>query len=189
MNYEEAHQIMVDNLKNPNMHKHSYAVEAAMRAYARHFGEDEETWAVAGILHDFDYEKWPEEHPGKGEPLLQEMNVPPEIIQAIQEHGYIPAESLMGKALKAVDRLTGLITAVALVRPDKKITEVKIKSVKKKMKDKSFAAQIDRDDLRACATDLGIEFEEHVEIVLGAMKSISDKLGLWLLNKTFNKSS
>ncbi|MBT5015990.1 HDIG domain-containing protein [Candidatus Peregrinibacteria bacterium] len=178
MNYEEAHQIMVDNLKNPNMHKHCYAVEAAMRAYAKHFGEDEETWAVAGILHDFDYEKWPEEHPAKGEPLLKEMNVPAEIIQAIQEHGYIPAESRMGKALKAVDRLTGLITAVALVRPDKKLETVKIKSVKKKMKDKGFAAQIDREDLRACAQDLGVEFEEHVQIVLDAMKSISDKLGL-----------
>tara|TARA_Y100000031_G_C8074843_1_gene316843 strand:+ start:208 stop:744 length:537 start_codon:yes stop_codon:yes gene_type:complete len=178
MNYEQAHQIMVDHLKNPNMHKHCYAVEAGMRAYARKFGEDEEKWAVTGILHDFDYEKWPEEHPTKGEPLLKEMDAPDDIIQAIQEHGDIPAESLMGKALKAVDRLSGFITAVALVRPDKKIADVKLKSVKKKMKTKAFAAQIDRDDLLACAEDLGVPFEEHVEIVLGAMQSISDKLGL-----------
>ena len=178
MNYEEAHKIMEEHLTNPNMRKHSYAVEAGMRAYAKHFGEDEEKWAVAGILHDFDYEKWPEEHPAKGEPLLKEMNVPDDIIQGIQEHGYIPAESLMGKALKAVDRLSGLITACALVRPDKKLESVKVKSVKKKMKDKRFAAQIDRDDLRKCAEDLGIPFEEHVEIVLKAMQGIADKLGL-----------
>lgn len=178
MNYEEAHQIMEAHLKNPNMRKHSYAVEAGMRAYARKFGEDEEKWAVAGILHDFDYEKWPEEHPHKGEPMLREMNVPDEIVQAIQEHGDIPAESQMGKALKAVDRLSGFITAVALVRPDKKIGDVKVKSVKKKMKAKAFAAQIDRDDLIKCADDLGVPFDEHVEIVLGAMQSISDKLGL-----------
>lgn len=169
---------MVDNLKNPNMRKHSYAVEAGMRAYAKHFNKDEEIWAVAGILHDFDYEKWPEDHPAKGEPLLKEMNVPADIVQAILEHGFIPAESLMGKALKAVDRLSGFITAVTLVRPDKKLASVEVQSVLKKMKDKGFAAQIDRDDLKACADDLGVPFEVHIQIVLGAMKSISDKLGL-----------
>lgn len=178
MDYAQAHAIMEEHLQNPNMRKHSYAVEAGMRAYARKFNEDEEKWAVAGILHDFDYEKWPEEHPMKGEPLLKEMDVPEEIVQAIQEHGDIPAESLMGKALKAVDRLSGFITAVALVRPDRKVGDVKVKSVKKKMKAKAFAAQIDWDDLRQCAEDLGVEFDEHVEIVLGAMQSISDKLGL-----------
>jgi putative nucleotidyltransferase with HDIG domain len=178
MNYEQAHKIMEEHLQNKNMRSHSYAVEAAMRAYARKFGEDEEKWAVAGILHDFDYEKWPEEHPAKGEPLLKEMNVPEDIIQAIQEHGDIPAESKMGKALKAIDRLSGLIVAVALVRPDKKLETVEVKSVNKKMKDKSFAAQIDREDLRACVEDLGVDFDEHVEIVLEAMKGIADKIGL-----------
>jgi putative nucleotidyltransferase with HDIG domain len=178
MNYEEAHKIMEEHLKNPHMRKHSYAVEAAMRSYAKKFGEDEEKWAVSGILHDFDYEKWPDEHPAKGKPLLEEMNVPADIVQGIQEHGYIPAESLMGKALKAVDRLSGLIVACALVRPDKKLASVEVKSVMKKMKDKSFAAQIDREDLLKCAEDLGVSFEEHVGIVLDAMKGISDKLGL-----------
>lgn len=178
MTYEEAHKIMEENLKNKNMRSHSYAVEAAMRAYARKFGEDEEKWAVAGILHDFDYEKWPEEHPAKGKTLLEEMEVPEDIVQAIQEHGDIPAESLMGKALRAVDRLSGLIVATALVRPDKKLESVEAKSVLKKMKDKSFAAQIDRDDLRATAEDLDVPFDEHVGIVLGAMKEISDKIGL-----------
>lgn len=165
-------------MKNPNMRKHCYSVEAGMRAYAKHFGEDEEKWAVAGILHDFDYEKWPEEHPVRGEPMLREMGVPDDIVQAIQEHGYIPAESLMGKALKAVDRLSGFVVAVALVRPDKKIGTVEVKSVKKKMKDKAFAAQINREDLVKCAEDLGVPFDEHVGIVLEAMKGVSDKLGL-----------
>ncbi|MBD3360445.1 HDIG domain-containing protein [Candidatus Peregrinibacteria bacterium] len=178
MNYEEAHIIMKENLKNRNLRSHSYAVESAMRAYARKFGDDEEKWAAAGILHDFDYEKWPEEHPTRGKDLLEEMNVPEEIVQAIQEHGEIPAESKMGKALKAVDRLSGLIVACALVRPDKKLQSVEVKSVLKKMKDKSFAAQIDRDDLRKCSDDLGVPFEEHVDIVLVSMKNISDKLGL-----------
>lgn len=178
MNYPDALRIMQENLQNKNMHKHSYAVEAGMRAYARKFGEDEETWAVAGILHDFDYEKWPQEHPTKGKPLLEQMNVAADIVQAIQEHGDLPAESLMGKALKAVDRLSGFITAVALVRTDKKIGSVEVKSVLKKMKDKGFAAQIDRDDLKKCAEDLGVPFEEHVWIVLGAMQGIAEKLGL-----------
>ncbi|MFA6436274.1 MAG: HAD family hydrolase, partial [Candidatus Gracilibacteria bacterium] len=106
------------------------------------------------------------------------MNVPANIVQAIQEHGDLPAESLMGKALKAVDRLSGFITAVALVRPDKKIGSVEVKSVLKKMKDKGFAAQIDREDLKKCADDLGVPFEEHVEIVLGSMQGIAEKLGL-----------
>jgi len=183
MKREEALAIVNQYIKNPNLVKHMLAVEAAMRFYARRFNEDEEKWAVAGLLHDFDWEIHPtmEEHPAAGEPILRELGVPEDIIRAVQSHAThtgIPRETLMEKALFACDEVTGLITAVALVRPSKALYDLKPKSVKKKWKDKSFAAGVNREEIAEGAEDLGIELWEHVSNVIEAMNAIADELGL-----------
>jgi len=159
------------------------AVESAMRFYARKFGEDEEKWAVAGLLHDFDWEIHPTmaEHPLAGEPILRDHDVPEEIIHAVLSHANhtgIPRETLMEKALFACDEITGLITAVALVRPSRALYDLKVKSVKKKWKDKSFASGANREEIEQGAEEFGIDLWEHVANVIKAMDSIAEQLDL-----------
>jgi putative nucleotidyltransferase with HDIG domain len=183
MNRDEAFTIVNEFVKNPNLVKHMLAVEAAMRFYARKFGEDEEKWAVTGLLHDFDWEIHPtmEEHPLAGEPILRERGVPEDIIHAVlshSDHTGVPRETLMEKTLYACDELTGLITAVALVRPSRALYDLKPKSVKKKWKDRSFAAGANREEMERGAQELGIELWEHVGNVIEAMNIIADDLDL-----------
>lgn len=183
---EDAWQLVTEFTQNPNLIKHMLAVEAAMRAYARRFGADEELWATVGLVHDFDYEQNPdlsvEGHPVTGSKILRERGWPEEIIRAVLSHASeytgVPRETQMEKALWAVDELTGLITAVALVRPSKSIHDVKIKSVRKKWKDKAFAAAVDRQEIEEAAAELGVDLWEHVGVVLEAMQRIAGKLGL-----------
>jgi putative nucleotidyltransferase with HDIG domain len=183
MNRKQALAIVNQYVKNPNLVKHMLAVEAAMRFYARKFGEDEEKWAVTGLLHDFDWEIHPtmEEHPSAGEPILREHGVPEEIIRAIQSHAThtgIPRKTLMERDLFACDEITGLITAVALVRPSRALYDLKTKSVKKKWKDKSFAAGANREEMEQGASELGIDLWEHVGNVIKAMESVAVDLDL-----------
>ncbi|MHB2154979.1 HD domain-containing protein [Calditrichota bacterium GD2] len=181
MTREEALSILKEYTKSESLLKHAFAVEAAMRAYARKFGEDEELWGVVGLLHDFDYEKFPDEHPMKGSEILKEKGVPEEIRTAILGHASytgVPRETLMARTLFAVDELCGFLVAVTLVRPNKSIGEVKVKSVKKKLKDKSFAAKVNRDEIKQGFEELGVPFEEHVEFTLKALSAIAPELGL-----------
>lgn len=183
MNRDQALAIVKKYIKNPNLVKHMLAVEAAMRFYAQQFGADEEKWGVTGLLHDFDWEIHPtmEEHPMAGEPILREHGVPEDIIQAVLSHAShtgIPRETLMEKALFACDEITGLITAVALVRPSRALYDLKAKSVKKKWKDKSFAAGANRSEMEQGAKELGVELWEHVDNVIKAMNSVAAELEL-----------
>ncbi len=183
---ETAWNLLNEYTQNPNLIKHALAVEAGMRAYARRFGEDEEKWAVVGLIHDFEYERYPdlgpEGHPCKGTTILRELGWPEELIRAVQAHaphltGATP-ETHMEKSLYAVDELTGLITAVALVRPSKSILDVKVRSVKKKWKDKGFARGVHREDIEQGAEMLGVPLAEHIAVVLEAMQGIAEELGL-----------
>ena len=183
MNRDQALAIVHQYIKNTNLIKHMLAVEAAMRFYARKFGEDEEKWAITALLHDFDWEIHPtmEEHPLAGEPILREHNVPEEIIRAVLSHAAhtgIPRKTLMEKALFACDEITGLITAVALVRPSRALYDLKPKSVKNKWKDKSFAAGANRDEIEQGAAELGVELWQHVANVIEAMNNIAEELDL-----------
>lgn len=183
MNREQALAIVHQYIKNPNLIKHTLAVEAAMRYYARKYGQDEEKWAVTALLHDFDWEIHPtmEEHPLAGEPILREHGVPEDIIRAVLSHAThsgVPRESLMEKALFACDELTGLITAVALVRPSRALYDLKPKSVKNKWKDKSFAAGANREEIQQGAIELGVDLWEHVANVIEAMNEIAEELDL-----------
>ena len=183
MNREKALEIVREYIKNPNLVKHMLAVEAAMRFYAQKYGEDEEKWAVTGLLHDFDWEIHPtmEEHPMAGEPILREHGVEEEIIRAVLSHANhtgIARETLMEKVLFACDEITGLITAVALVRPSRALYDLKPKSVKNKWKDKSFAAGANREEIEQGAEELGIDMWEHVANVIKAMDSIAEDLDL-----------
>jgi len=180
---EEAWELLTEFTKSPNLVKHGLAVEAAMRAYARKLSEDEELWGVVGLIHDFDYERYPteEEHPFRGMGILRERGWPEEIVEAVGSHANysnIPRDTPMKKALYAVDELTGLIVAVALVRPSKDIRDVKVKSVKKKWKDKAFAAGVNRGDVEEGAALLEVDLWEHVATVLEAMKGSAGELGL-----------
>jgi putative nucleotidyltransferase with HDIG domain len=163
--------------------KHMLAVESAVRAYARKFGEDEEKWGTTGLLHDFDYERWPNppDHPLKGSEILTQRGYPDDVIYAIKSHAdYLedcPRVSLLDKALYACDELCGLLTACALVRPTR-LEGLKAKSVRKKMKQASFAAAINRDDIIRGAEDLGVELNEHINFCVAAMQSIAEQLGL-----------
>jgi putative nucleotidyltransferase with HDIG domain len=171
-----------------SLRKHMLAVEAAMRAYARKFGEDEDRWGTTGLVHDFDYERFPnnahsptEEHPSEGVRVLRARGYPEDILEAILGHAQYtntPRESKMAKTLFAVDELTGLITATALVRPTKSVHEVDARSVRKKMKDKAFARGVSRDDVVNGAAELGVDLDEHIAFVIGAMQARSADLGL-----------
>jgi len=184
MTRDEALSIVREYVKNENLVKHMLCVEAAMRFYAEKFGEDVETWGLLGLLHDFDWEVHPtlEEHPIAGAPILRERGVDEEIIQDILSHGFgdnlPPRDTLRRKALMACDEITGLITAVALVRPSRSLLDLKVKSVKKKWKDKSFAAGTNRDEMEEAAADFGVELWEHVDNVIQAMRRIAPELGL-----------
>jgi putative nucleotidyltransferase with HDIG domain len=180
---EQAYQLLTEYTKSDSLIKHAIAVEALMRAYARKFGEDEEKWGIVGLLHDFDYERYPnlEEHVVKGVVILQAKGYPEDVIYAIKTHAkYLgfPRNSLMDKTLFAVDELSGLLTAAALVQPDKSIHSVKVSSVKKKMKDKAFARSVNRDDIRTGAEELGIDLDEHFAFCLEALKTVAKELGL-----------
>lgn len=164
--------------------KHMLAVEAAVRAYARKFGEDEETWGTAGLLHDFDYQRWPNppDHPLKGAAILKERGYPDDVIYAIKSHAdYLqhecPRVSRLDKTLYACDELCGFLTACALVRPER-LAGMKASSVRKKMKQPSFAAAINRDDIVRGAADLGVDLDEHIEFCIAAMQGIAQELGL-----------
>jgi len=167
--------------ESESLRRHMRAVEVAMRAYARRFGEDEELWAVAGVLHDMDYEKHPEAHPYRGVKELRRLGYPEAVLEAILGHASytgVPRRSLMAKALFAVDELTGLITAAVYVRPDRSILGLELPSLKKKFKDKAFAKGVNREEIRLGAEELGVPLDEHMDFVLGAMKREATLLGL-----------
>ena len=184
----DALALMHEYTQSDSLRKHMLAVEAAMRAYATKFGEDPERWGLAGLIHDFDYERYPnaehsptEGHPAHGVRVLRERGWPEDILDAIMGHGTytgVPRQTRMAKALFAVDELTGLVTATALVRPSRSVNEVDAKSVKKKMKDKGFARGVNRDDVLLGAQELGVELDEHIQFVVDAMRAAADSLGL-----------
>jgi len=183
MNREDAWALLCEYTKNPGLRKHGLAVEAAMRAYARKYGEDEEKWAIVGLLHDFDYEIHPtlDQHPIEGSKILRDKGYPEDVIYAVlchADHLELERKSLMDKAIYAVDELTGLVTAVALVKPGKSLAEVDAPSVRKKMKDKGFARSVNRDDIVRGAAALGVDLDEHVAFVIEAMKPVAGELGL-----------
>lgn len=184
----DALALMHDFTQSESLRKHMYSVEAAMRAYATEFGEDVERWGLAGLMHDFDYEKWPNadhaadaEHPAEGVRLLRARGYPEDVLQAILGHAQytgVARESRMARTLFAVDELTGLITATALVKPSKSVHDVDARSVLKKMKDKAFARGVSREDVVNGAAELGVELEPHIQFVIGAMQARATELGL-----------
>jgi predicted hydrolase (HD superfamily) len=179
---------MHEYTSNESLRKHMLAVEAAMRAYAERFEEDPDRWGLAGLIHDFDYERFPnavhspsEEHPSWGVRLLRERGWPEDILQAILGHATycnVPRQTLMAKTLFAVDELTGLVTATALVKPSKSVHEVETSSVKKKMKDKAFARGVNREDVLTGAQELGVALDDHITFVINAMRRSADAIGL-----------
>jgi putative nucleotidyltransferase with HDIG domain len=183
---DEAWKLVTEYTASDSLRRHMLAVEAAMRAYAKRFSEDPGVWGVVGLLHDFDYERYPDisvaGHPGVGAKLLRERGVDEEIVQAILSHapevtGRRP-KSKLEKTLYAVDELTGFIIAVALVRPSKSLMDVELKSVKKKWRDKAFAAPVNREEIAQGASELGVPLDEHIQLVLDAMKADASALGL-----------
>lgn len=191
MNREDAWKLLTEHTQNQNLIRHMLAVEAAMRAYARKFGEDEERWGIVGLIHDFDYERHPtmggdlpkeEWHTFAGARILRERGWPEEIVQDVLSHAdytEVPRDTPLRKALFAIDELTGLLVAVALVHPNRSLSDVKLKSVRKKWKDKAFAAAVNREEIERAAAELGVDlWEEHVPLVLEAMQGIAAELGL-----------
>jgi putative nucleotidyltransferase with HDIG domain len=178
---EDALDLLHQWVENENLRKHMLAVEAAVRSYAREQGEDEELWGLAGLLHDMDWEKYPDEHPLRAVEVLTERGYPDDVVHAILAHRSqftgVEPETLLDRTLVACDELTGLITATALVRPNG-IDDLKPKSVKKKMRDSAFAAGVDRQSVLDGVALLGIDFDEHIANVIAAMRDISDVLGL-----------
>lgn len=183
MDRQAAWGLLCEYTKSEGLRKHGLAVEAAMRHFARKYGEDEETWGIVGLIHDFDYEQHPQapQHPTEGAPILRERGYSEEVVRAILGHGDdtgVPRDTLMAKVLYSVDELTGFVTAVALVRPNKSVHEVKPSSVRKKMKDKSFARSVNRDEVVKGAEELGVELNDHIAEVIEAMRAVADDLGL-----------
>ena len=183
MDRETANQVVEEHVQSDSLRRHLFAVETCMRAYARKEGEDEETWGVAGLLHDFDWEvcPTPESHPTFGAEILRARGFPEEIVRAVLSHGNhtgIARETTMEKALFACDELSGFVTAVALVRPTKSLSDTKISSVKRKMKDKAFAKSVSRDDMRQGAAELGVELDDMIAFVIDALKPVAPQLGL-----------
>jgi putative nucleotidyltransferase with HDIG domain len=185
---DDALALVHEYTASESLRKHMLAVEAAMRAYALQFGEDADRWGLAGLVHDFDYERFPndahsatEEHPSEGVRILRARGWPEDILQAILGHATYtgtPRESRMARALFAVDELTGLITATALVRPSKSVHDVDAKAVRKKMKDKAFARGVSREDVLLGAQELGVDLDQHIQFVIDAMRASADALGL-----------
>jgi putative nucleotidyltransferase with HDIG domain len=183
MTRDEGLAILREYVKNEALVRHCLAVEAAMRAYAPRYGGDVEEWGLAGLLHDFDWEIHPtaEQHPHEGAPMLRERGVSERVIQSILSHAdylHIPRLEPMDKALAAVDELSGLITAATLVRPTRSIFDLDVASVRKKMKDKAFARQVNREDIVRGASDLGVDLDQHIAFVIEAMRGIAPALGL-----------
>lgn len=183
MNRTEALALVREYVKNENLVRHMLAVEAAMRWYATKYDQDVETWGVAGLLHDFDWEIHPnlEQHPQAGAPILRQNQVPEEIVHAIlshADHTGVPRQTMMEKALFACDEITGLITAVALVRPSRSLHDLTSKSVKKKWKDRAFAAGANREEIEQAAAEFGVNLWEHVDQVILAMRTIAKELDL-----------
>ena len=182
---EDAYRLMTEHVKNENLQKHMLAVEAAMRFYARKYGEDEELWGMTGLLHDCDYEEYPDlhEHTHVSAVWLREHGYDEQIIYAILAHNDLnaathPRNNLLSKALYASDEITGMVTATALVRQNKALPGQEAASVRKKMKTKSFAAKVNREDIVKGAQELGVDLDEHIAFVIEAMSSIADTLGL-----------
>jgi putative nucleotidyltransferase with HDIG domain len=185
---EQALAIMHEYTASDSLRKHMLSVEAAMRSYAEKFGEDVDRWGITGLIHDFDYERFPneahsatDEHPAEGVRILRGHGFPEDILEAILGHAMysgVPRETKMAKTLFAVDELTGLVTATALVRPSKSVMEVEAKSVRKKMKDKAFARGVNRDDVINGAADLGVDLDEHIAFVIQAMQAVAPSIGL-----------
>ena len=179
---EAAWALLCEYTQSDSLRKHALGVEAVMRAYARHYGGDAERWGMVGLLHDFDYERYPsmEDHPLKGSEILKELGYPDDIRYAILCHaplGGYERKSLMDKAILAVDELVGLITAVALVQPSKRVADVKVSSVKKKLKDKAFARSVNREDIYLGVADLGITLDDHITFTLQAMTAVARRWG------------
>jgi putative nucleotidyltransferase with HDIG domain len=184
----DALALMQEFTASESLRKHMLGVEAAMRAYAEHFSEDPERWGLAGLIHDFDYERYPnaahsatEEHPSLGVRLLRERGWPEDVLQAILGHATytgVPRDTQMAKTLFAVDELSGLITATALVKPTKSVHDVDAKSVRKKMKDKAFAKGVNRDDVLLGTQEMGVDLEQHIQFVIDAMRSVAGAIGL-----------
>ena len=185
---DAALAIVHEYTASDSLRKHMLSVEAAMRAYAEKFGEDVDRWGITGLVHDFDYERYPnnahsptEEHPAEGVRILRSRGFPEDILEAILGHANysgVPRASLMAKTLYAVDELTGLVTATALVKPSRSVMEVEAKSVRKKMKDKAFARGVNRDDVINGAADLGVDLDEHIAFVIQALQRVAGSLGL-----------
>ena len=185
---EEALAIMHEFTQSDSLRKHMLAVEASMRAYAGRFGEDADRWGITGLIHDFDYERWPNQehspttgHPAEGVRILRERGWPEDILEAILGHAQysgVPRATPMAKTLFAVDELTGLVTATALVRPSRSVHEVDAKSVRKKMKDKAFARGVNREDVVNGAQELGVDLDEHIQFVIDAMRREAAAIGL-----------
>jgi putative nucleotidyltransferase with HDIG domain len=181
---DAAWALLTEYTKSDSLLKHAMAVEAAVRGYARKFGEDEEAWGVTALLHDFDYERWPTlgEHPNRGSEILRENGYPEWLIRAILSHAMeitgVTRDSLLEKTLFACDELAGFITAASLVRPSKSVLDLEASSVKKRMKDKAFARAVKREDIVAGAELLGLSLDEHITNVIGFMREHADALGL-----------
>jgi putative nucleotidyltransferase with HDIG domain len=180
---DDAWALLCEHTEKEGLRKHALAVEAAMREYAHHYGEDEERWGITGLLHDFDYERWPDpaDHPYRGAEILARKGYPEDVRTAILGHATytgVPRETLMAKALFAVDELAGFVVAVALVKPGRSLAEVDVRSVEKKLKDKAFARGVHREEVRAGAEELGVDFREHVERVIAGLRKSSQELGL-----------
>lgn len=183
MNRESAWNLLCEYTQSESLRKHMLAVEACMRAYAGKYGEESDKWGITGLLHDFDYEKYPtpQEHPFVGNKILEERGYPDDVRRAILSHADysgVKRETPMEKALFACDELAGFITATALVKPNKSLAEVDARSIRKKMKDKAFARSVSRDDIINGAADLGMELDAHIAFCIEAMKGIAGELGL-----------
>jgi putative nucleotidyltransferase with HDIG domain len=188
MDRSAALALMNEYTPSDALRKHMYAVEAAMRAYARKFGEDEEAWGVVGLLHDFDYERYPnpnrsatEEHPSEGSRILEARGYPEPLRRAILSHASytgVPRETPLAKTLYGVDELCGFLVACALVRPSRSLADLEVPSVKKKLKDKAFARNVNRDEIRDGAAELGVPLDEHIRFVIEALRPVERELGL-----------
>ncbi len=187
MTRDDAWCLLTEFTLSESLRKHAVSVEACLRAYARKFGEDEELWGIVGLIHDFDYEKYPsaEEHPYKGNAILAERGWPEDIRRAILSHAEytgVSRDSKLEKTLFACDELAGFITATALVKPNKSLAEVDARSVRKRMKDKAFARSVSREDIINGAAELGVELDQHITFCIEAMKGVATELGLAGIN-------
>lgn len=181
LNRDQVWQVLCEYTQADYLRKHHLAVEAAMKWYAHKFGQDENLWGNVGLIHDFEYEKYPDQHPQRGGEILRELGWPENLVRAVMAHGdhlSIPRTELVEKTLYAVDELTGLVIAVALVRPTKKLADVDVTAVKKKWKDKAFARGVHREQITKGAEELGVPLDEHIQNVIDALKGSAEALGL-----------